>query len=86
MEYDPGLRPQCGGVARWPVGRIWLEGSRCAVLGLSLGNRPVYAPGPQKFRYLPLCRLILERLTDLAEISYFYRPEPFCKSAGYWKW
>jgi hypothetical protein len=46
-----GLRPQCGGVARWPVGRIWFERSWCAVLGLSLGDRPVYAPGPQEFRY-----------------------------------
>jgi WD40 repeat protein len=25
-------------------------------------------------------------LTDLAQISYFYRPEPLCKSACYWKW
>jgi WD40 repeat protein len=30
--------------------------------------------------------LLLDWLTDLAEISYLYRPEPFCESACYWKW
>ena len=36
--------------------------------------------------YFSFSRLLLDWLTNLTEISHFYRPEPLCKSARYWKW
>lgn len=47
-----GLCSLCCRLARWSMGRLWIQGQGCSILGCENCGCAVYASGPQEFRYV----------------------------------